>query len=89
MSIANSTEDVVALGACDPACDTAQERTRDLWHESDRNEPGARGLRAGSRCAIIFDRASHHSGKINYVPLMIIALAAVFVLTRHLVALLL
>jgi hypothetical protein len=39
--------------------------------------------------AIILDRRSYRPGKVNYVPLMIIALAAILVLGRHLVALLL
>jgi flagellar biosynthesis protein FliQ len=39
--------------------------------------------------AIIIDRRPYHPGKLNYIPLMIIALAAILVLGRHLLALLL
>ncbi len=39
--------------------------------------------------AIILDRRPYHPGKLNYVPLMIIALAAILVLGRHLLAFLL
>jgi flagellar biosynthesis protein FliQ len=39
--------------------------------------------------AIILDRRSYRPGKLNYIPLMIIALAAILVLGRHLLALLL
>jgi hypothetical protein len=38
--------------------------------------------------AIILDRRSYCPGKLNYIPLMIIALAAILVLARHLLALL-
>jgi hypothetical protein len=38
---------------------------------------------------IILDRLPYRPGKHNYIPLMIIALAAVLVLGRHLLALLL
>jgi hypothetical protein len=37
---------------------------------------------------IILDRRPYHPGKLNYIPLMIIALAAILVLARHLVTLL-
>jgi hypothetical protein len=37
---------------------------------------------------IILDRRPYHPGKLNYIPLMIIALAAILVLGRHLVTLL-
>jgi flagellar biosynthesis protein FliQ len=36
--------------------------------------------------AIILDRRSYRPGKLNYIPLMIIALAAILVLARHLLA---
>ena len=36
--------------------------------------------------AIILDRRPYRPGKLNYIPLMIIALAAILVLGRHLVA---
>ncbi len=39
--------------------------------------------------AIVLDRRPYHPGKFNYIPLMIIALAAGMVLGRHLLALLL
>jgi flagellar biosynthesis protein FliQ len=39
--------------------------------------------------AIILDRRPYRPGKLNYVPLMIIALAAILVLGRHLLGLLL
>jgi len=39
--------------------------------------------------AIILDRRLYRPGKLNYIPLMIIALAAILVLGRHLLALLL
>ena len=39
--------------------------------------------------AVIFDRLPYRPGKLNYIPLMIIALAAILVLGRHLLALLL
>jgi hypothetical protein len=39
--------------------------------------------------AIILDRRPYRPGKFNYIPLMIIALAAILVLGRHLLALLL
>jgi hypothetical protein len=39
--------------------------------------------------AIILDRRPYRPGKLNYIPLMIIALAAILVLGRHLLALLL
>ena len=38
---------------------------------------------------IILDRRPYRPGKLNYIPLMIIALAAILVLGRHLLALLL
>jgi hypothetical protein len=38
--------------------------------------------------AIILDRRPYRPGKLNYIPLMIIALAGILVLTRHLLALL-
>jgi hypothetical protein len=37
---------------------------------------------------IILDRRPYHPGKFNYIPLMIIALAAILVLGRHLITLL-
>ena len=37
---------------------------------------------------IILDRRPYPPGKLNYIPLMIIALAAILVLARHLVTLL-
>jgi hypothetical protein len=37
--------------------------------------------------AIFFDRRPYRPGKLNYVPLMIIALAACLVLGRHLLTL--
>ena len=36
---------------------------------------------------IILDRRPYRPGKLNYIPLMIIALAAILVLGRHLLAL--
>ena len=39
--------------------------------------------------AIILDRRPYRPGKLNYIPLMIIALAAILVLGRHLLTLLL
>jgi hypothetical protein len=36
--------------------------------------------------AIILDRRPYRPGKRNYIPLMIIALAAILVLARHLLA---
>ena len=39
--------------------------------------------------AIILDRRPYRPGKLNYVPAMIIALAGVLVLGRHLLGLLL
>jgi hypothetical protein len=36
--------------------------------------------------AIIIDRRPYRPGKLNYIPLMIIALAAILVLGRHLLA---
>jgi hypothetical protein len=44
------------------------------------------GVLAG---AIILDRRPYRPGKLNYIPLMIVALAAGMVLGRHLLALLL
>ena len=38
--------------------------------------------------AVVLDRRPYRPGKLNYIPLMIIALAASFVLGRHLLALL-
>ena len=38
--------------------------------------------------AIILDRRPYRPGKLNYIPIMIIALAAILVLGRHLVTLL-
>ena len=37
--------------------------------------------------AIILDRRPYRPGKLNYIPLMIVALAAILVLARHLLAL--
>ena len=37
--------------------------------------------------AIVLDRLPYHPGKRNYVPVMIIALAAILVLARHLIGL--
>jgi hypothetical protein len=37
--------------------------------------------------AIVLDRRPYRLGKLNYIPLMIVALAAILVLGRHLVAL--
>jgi hypothetical protein len=37
--------------------------------------------------AIILDRQPYRPGKLNYIPLMIVALAAILVLARHLLAL--
>ena len=39
--------------------------------------------------AIILDRRPYRPGKLDYIPLMIIALAAILVLGRHLLTLLL
>ena len=39
--------------------------------------------------AIVLDRRPYHPGKLNYIPLMMVALAAGMVLGRHLLALLL
>jgi hypothetical protein len=36
--------------------------------------------------AIALDRRPYRPGKLNYIPLMIIALAAILVLGRHLLA---
>jgi hypothetical protein len=36
--------------------------------------------------AIILDRRPYRPGKLNYIPLMIVALAAILVLGRHLLA---
>jgi hypothetical protein len=36
--------------------------------------------------AIILDRRPYRPGKFNYIPLMIVALAAILVLGRHLLA---
>jgi hypothetical protein len=38
--------------------------------------------------AVVLDRRPYHPGKQNYIPVMIIALAASLVLGRHLLALL-
>ncbi len=38
--------------------------------------------------AVVLDRRPYRPGKHNYIPLMIVALAASLVLTRHLLALL-
>jgi hypothetical protein len=38
--------------------------------------------------AIILDRRPYRPGKLNYIPLMIVALAAILVLGRHLLELL-
>jgi hypothetical protein len=38
--------------------------------------------------AVVLDRRPYYPGKLNYVPFMIIALAASLVLTRHLLTLL-
>ena len=38
--------------------------------------------------AVVFDRRPYHPGKFNYIPVMIIALAASLVLGRHLLSLL-
>ena len=35
---------------------------------------------------IILDQRPYHPGKLNYIPLMIIAVAAILVLGRHLLA---
>jgi hypothetical protein len=35
---------------------------------------------------IILDRRPYRPGKLNYIPLMVIALAAILVLCRHLLA---
>ena len=39
--------------------------------------------------AIILDRRPYRPGKLNYIPLMIITLAAILVLGRHLLTLIL
>lgn len=39
--------------------------------------------------AVVLDRRPYRPGKLNYIPLMIIALAAGLVLGRHLLALML
>jgi flagellar biosynthesis protein FliQ len=39
--------------------------------------------------AIVLDRRPYRPGKLNYIPLMIITVAAILVLGRHLLALLL
>jgi hypothetical protein len=38
--------------------------------------------------AVVLDRRPYRPGRHNYIPLMIVALAASLVLTRHLLALL-
>jgi hypothetical protein len=38
--------------------------------------------------AVVLDRRPYHPGKMNYIPVMIIALAASLVLGRHLLTLL-
>ena len=38
--------------------------------------------------AVVLDRRPYHPGKLNYIPVMIVALAASLVLARHLLALL-
>jgi hypothetical protein len=38
--------------------------------------------------AVVLDRRPYRPGKLNYIPIMIIALAAILVLGRHLLALL-
>jgi hypothetical protein len=38
--------------------------------------------------AVVFDRRPYHPGKFNYIPVMIIAMAASLVLGRHLLTLL-
>src|SRR5215813_8703287 len=53
----------------------------------DRNQPRACRLRARSRRRHHPRSPSLPAGKLNYIPLMIIALAAILVLARHLVAL--
>jgi hypothetical protein len=37
--------------------------------------------------AIVLDRRPYHPGKLNYIPIMIIALAASLILGRHLLSL--
>ena len=37
--------------------------------------------------AIVFDRRPYHPGKWNFIPIMIVALAAILVLGRHLLSL--
>jgi hypothetical protein len=37
--------------------------------------------------AVVLDRRPYHPGKRNYIPIMIIALAAILVLGRHLLSL--
>jgi flagellar biosynthesis protein FliQ len=39
--------------------------------------------------AIVLDRRPYRPGKLNYIPLMVVALAAILVLGRHLLTLLL
>ena len=39
--------------------------------------------------AVILDRSPYRPGKLNYIPLMIVALAASLVLARHLLGLIL
>lgn len=39
--------------------------------------------------AIVLDRRPYRPGKLNYIPLMIVCLAACLVLARHLLALIL
>jgi hypothetical protein len=38
--------------------------------------------------AVVLDRRPYRPGKLNYIPIMIIALAAILVLGRHLLTLL-
>jgi hypothetical protein len=38
--------------------------------------------------AVVLDRRPYRPGKLNYIPIMIIALAAILVLGRHLLGLL-
>jgi hypothetical protein len=37
--------------------------------------------------AVVLDRRPYHPGKGNYIPIMIIALAAILILARHLITL--
>jgi hypothetical protein len=37
--------------------------------------------------AIVLDRRPYHPGKLNYIPLMIVCLAACLILGRHLLSL--